>query len=135
MKKLLTIKYSAAAFNTAMFILRVGAGILLANHGYDKLVHFQERAPKFMNFLGLGSTTSLALAVFAEFFCAILVVLGLFTRIAVIPILITMLVIITKAHPYEFFGKGELPTLFFLVFLTIFIVGPGKASIDGAINK
>ncbi len=135
MKKLLSIKYSAAAFNIAMLILRVGAGILFASHGYTKLIHFQERSAKFMNFLGMGSTTSLVLVIFAEFFCSILVILGLFTRIALIPILITLLVIIIKAHPYEFFGKGELPTLFFLVFLTLFMVGPGKASIDGLINK
>ncbi|MBO9571278.1 MAG: DoxX family protein [Chitinophagaceae bacterium] len=135
MKKLLSIKYSASAFNTALFILRVGAGVLLAAHGYDKLIHFQQFSSKFINFMGIGQSASLSLAIFAEFFCSIFVILGLFTRIAAIPILINMAVAIGKAHNYDFFGDAEKPTLFFLIFLTILIVGPGKASVDGMINK
>ena len=135
MKKLLSIRYSASAFNTAIFILRVGAGILLAAHGYDKLVHFQAYAGKFINFLGMGQSTSLALCIFAEFFCSIFVILGLFTRLAAIPIIMNMLVVIFKAHNADIFGEAEHGSMFFLVFLTILFVGPGRVSIDGAINK
>jgi putative oxidoreductase len=136
MKKLLSTKYSASAFNTAIFILRVGAGLLMAlGHGYDKLINFQSYSAKFMNFMGLGQSFSLALVVFAEFFCAIFVVLGLFTRLAVIPIMIVMLVAIFKAHNIDILGKAELPSLFFLTFLTILFVGPGRVSIDGMVNK
>ena len=135
MKKLLSTKYSASAFNAAMFILRVGAGILMAAHGYDKLINFKQYSTQFINFLGMGQTTSLALTVFAEFFCSIFLILGLFTRLAVIPLLIVMSVAITKAHNLDFFGEAEHPALFFLVFLTILLVGPGKASVDGMVNK
>lgn len=134
MRKLVSIKYSASAFNIALLILRVGAGVLMAAHGYDKLVNFQAYSEKFMNFMGLGATTSLALAVFAEFFCAIFVILGLFTRLACIPLIITMLVA-ANAEKLDFFGKSEHPILFLLIFLTILFVGPGKASVDGMINK
>ena len=41
MKKLLSVKYSAGAFNIAMLLLRFGVGILIIQHGYDKLTHFQ----------------------------------------------------------------------------------------------
>jgi putative oxidoreductase len=135
MKKLLSTKYSASAFNTAIFILRVGAGILMAAHGYDKLVHFQSYSAKFINFLGMGQTTSLALAVFAEFFCSIFLILGLFTRLAVVPLMIVMLVAIFKAHNVDIFGEAEHPALFFLIFLTILFVGPGRVSVDGMVNK
>ena len=135
MKKLLSTKYSASAFNTAIFILRVGAGILMAAHGYDKLVHFKQYSAHFINFLGLGQSTSLALVIFAEFFCSIFVILGLFTRLAVIPIMMVMLVATFKAHNLDFFGDAEHPTLFFLVFLTILFVGPGRVSVDGMVNK
>lgn len=135
MKKLLSTKYSASAFNTALFILRVGSGILMAVHGYDKLTHFKQYSAQFLNFLGLGQSTSLALVIFAEFFCSIFVILGLFTRLAVIPIMIVMLVAISKAHNYDFFGEAEHPTLFFLIFLTILFVGPGRVSVDGMVNK
>jgi putative oxidoreductase len=65
MKKLISTNYSAGAFNAAMLFLRLIFGVLMMNHGYDKLVHFTEYKAKFMNFLGLGSTVSLLLVVFA----------------------------------------------------------------------
>ena len=135
MKRLLSTKYSASAFNTAMFIMRVGAGILLAVHGYDKLVHFKQYSNQFVNFLGLGQPTSLALTIFGEFFCSIFVILGLFTRLAVIPRIIVMLVAIFKGHNFDIFGEAEHPALFFLIFLTILLVGPGRISVDGMVNK
>ena len=92
MKKLLSTKYSAAAFNIAMLILRIGACGLMIPHGYDKLIHFTSYKAKFMNFLGMGPTLSLALVVFAEFFCALFVLIGLFSRLACIPVIVAMCV-------------------------------------------
>lgn len=135
MKKLFSISYSAASFNTAMLLLRVGAGILIFSHGYQKLVNYDSLKVKFLNFLGLGSEISLVLTIFAECFCAILLVLGLFTRLAVIPLLIAMFVAMSRAHNFQIFGDAEKPALFFLIFLTILFLGPGRMSIDGAIRK
>ena len=100
------------------------------NHGYDKLVHFSTYKPKFINFLGIGQGTSLCLAIFAEFFCALFIVLGLFTRLAAIPLIIGMCVALFKAHNGDFFGDGEMATLYLGAFLTLLLVGPGRASID-----
>ena len=135
MKKLLSIRYTTSAFNLAMLILRVGAGILMMNHGYDKLVNFEKYSSQFMNFLGMSGTVSLALVIFAEFFCSIFLVLGLFTRLAVIPLIIDVSVAVLKAHNVDIFGEGELPSLFFLIFVTILLIGPGKISVDGMIKK
>jgi len=135
MKKLFSTKYSAGAFNTAMLFLRVGVGSLMMTHGYDKLIKFSEYKATFMNFLGLGSTTSLALVVFSEFFCSILLILGLFTRLATIPLIITMGVVIYKVAELDVFDKGELASLFFVVYVAILLLGPGKASVDGMIGK
>src|ERR1700710_1182640 len=101
MSKLLSTRYSTGAFNLGMLILRLGVGILLASHGFSKLVHFSTMKSHFMNFIGLGSTVSLALVVFAEFFCSILLILGLFTRFACIPIIIEMCVIVFVASHGE----------------------------------
>jgi putative oxidoreductase len=136
MSKLLSTNYTAVSFNIAMFILRVGGGVILFGaHGYDKLIKFQQYSGKFMNFLGLGSTTSFVLVVFAEFFCSLLIILGLFTRLAVIPIIIGMTVALFQAHNGDIFGKGELSALFLIIFTTILLVGPGKFSVDGMISK
>jgi putative oxidoreductase len=135
MKKLLSTQYSAGAFNTAMLLLRLALGGLMMKHGYDKLIHFAESKAKFINFLGIGQTTSLALVVFAEFFCALFIIIGLFTRLAAIPLIIAMCVALFKAHNSDFLGEGEMATLYLAGYVTLLIVGPGKVSVDGMIGK
>ncbi|HLS94797.1 MAG TPA: DoxX family protein [Sphingobacterium sp.] len=136
MKKFfLAVNKGTAASNLAAFVLRIGFGVLMIpKHGYVKLVEFNERKDQFMDFLGLGGTVSLSLAIFAEFFCSILLILGLFTRLATIPLLITVLVIFS-VHNWEFFGKYELVTAFFIGYLGILALGPGKFSLDYLLFK
>jgi len=136
MKKLFSIKTSDAAFTLATLLLRLGAGsLMLVNHGLDKLVHFSNKASRFSDPFDIGSTTSLALVVFAEFFCAAFIVLGLFTRVAVIPLIIGMGVALFYAHSGEFFGEGEDAGLYLICFLVILLLGPGKASLDRFVGK
>jgi putative oxidoreductase len=135
MRKLLSTKYSAGAFNAAMLILRLGVGILMMMHGYDKLKHFGDLQHKFMNFLGIGSTMSLALLVFAEFFCSLFLILGLFTRLAVIPLIIATCVMVFKAHNGDVFGDGETAALYLTAYLVLLFVGPGRVSVDSMIGK
>ncbi len=135
MKKLLSTRYSAGAFNIAMLLLRLTAGILMMHHGYDKLIHFSEYKNSFMNFIGIGSTASLALVVFAEFFCSLFLVLGLFTRLATIPLIINMCVILLKVNEGNVFDKYEEVPLYLAAFLVLLILGPGRVSVDNMIGK
>ncbi|MEO6639319.1 MAG: DoxX family protein [Ginsengibacter sp.] len=135
MKKILSIKYSPAAFNFAMLLLRLAVGVLVASHGYSKLVRFSTMKAHFMNFMGLGSTVSLSLVVFAEFFCAIFLILGLFTRLAAIPIIIVMIVALFKVHNGQLFAEGEKAAIYLAAALAILLCGPGKISMDGMIGK
>jgi len=135
MKKILSIKYSAGAFNFSMLLLRVAFGVLIiASHGYDKLQNFNARVIGFHSFLGLGSKISLILAIFAEVFCALFVVIGLFTRLSVIPLIITMIVAISASANRPILDS-ELAILYLAVFITLLFCGPGRISIDGMINK
>ena len=135
MKRLLSTSCSDWAFNIGTLVLRLGAGGLVIAHGYDKLVHFATLRHQFMSFMGIGSSASLTLVIFAEFFCGLLVLLGLFTRLTVIPIVISMTVALVKAHHNDVFGAGEKAALYLCAFLAILMLGPGKASVDGVINK
>lgn len=135
MKKLLSTKYSAGAFSAAVFILRITVGAIMLHHGYNKLIHFADMQPKFMNFLGLGSTVSLSMVIFAEFFCSAFLILGLFTRLATIPLIIAMGVALWKVHHFEVFGDGEVPALYLGAYITLLLVGPGKASLDSMMGK
>ncbi len=135
MKKLLSINYSATAFNISFLLLRLVFGIsMCVNHGYDKLVNFADKKDNFVNLFGMGSTTTLVLVVFAEFFCSIFVAIGLFTRFTVVPLIITMGYAFFVAHNSALFAKGEVAALYLTGFFAILLCGPGKASVDGLIK-
>lgn len=135
MKKFLSVAYRDWAFNIAMLLLRASAGAVIIPHGYDKLIHFAENKDSFMNFMGIGHTLSYSLVLFAEFFCGMFVVLGLFTRLAVIPLVISMSVVVFKVNHGNVFGRNAEATLLLACFIAILLCGPGKASADGLINK
>ena len=135
MKRFLSTNYSAGAFNTAMLLLRLVVAGLLVKHGYDKMVHFEEYSGKFMDFMGLGQKVSLSLVIFAEFFCSLLVIMGLFTRLACIPIIFMLCVALFKAHGGEVMGDGQPATLFLIGFVVLLLCGAGKVSVDSMISK
>jgi putative oxidoreductase len=136
MKRILSIKYGAGVFNFSMLLLRVVFGLLIIiKHGYFKLQNFSTIQNNFYNFLGLGMKTSLVLSIFAEVLCALFVVLGLFTRFAAIPLVITMLVAIFGANTDKPLLESELALLYLGAFSTLVFCGPGKISVDGMINK
>ncbi len=105
------------------------------SHGYDKLVHFNEKKTTFYNFLNVGTENSLLLAIFAEFFCALFITIGLFTRLVALPLIIVMGVAVFKVHQMDFLETGEKASLFLGIFVTLLLCGPGKVSIDGIASK
>ena len=122
------------AFALGLLVLRLVFGLTLAfGHGLGKLTQFEEMSGRFMDFMGLGSSTSLALCIFAEFFCALALALGLFTRLAVIPLIVNMSVAFFIAHGGDPFQKKEMALLFLGAFVAIFLAGPGRFSLDGLI--
>jgi putative oxidoreductase len=134
MKKLLSIRYNTGAFNIALLILRLVAGIWMLQHGYEKLTHFDKTADGMINFLGMGQKASTVLVIFSEFFCSCFLIFGLFTRFATIPLIITMVVAMWKFHHNDYLGEGDI-SLFIACYLAILLLGPGKISIDGMISK
>src|SRR6476661_7130863 len=98
MRKLFSTRTSDSALSLGTLLLRLFGGVLMIHHGFDKLTHFSQKAHGFMDPFHVGSTTSLALVVFAEFFCSAFLILGLFTRLATIPLIITMAVALFMAH-------------------------------------
>jgi putative oxidoreductase len=135
MKRLLSTSYTTFSFNLATLLLRFSLGILMIAHGYDKLVHFSAYKRDFYNFLHMGQTASICLNIFAEFFCSLFLMIGLFTRLTVIPLIINMVVAVFIVENSDFFGQGERATLFLAGFFAILLVGPGKASVDGIMGK
>ena len=133
--KLLSTQLKDSSLHLGLLFVRLSAGILMMPHGYGKLIHFAERKDKFMNFLGLGSAVSLALVIFAEFFCSALLAAGLLTRFVLVPLAIAMTVAVFKAHNGEIFGDGETGFLFLTMYAMLLINGPGKYSLDKLVLK
>lgn len=135
LKQTLSTKVSALQANLSLLLLRVTAGVLMIPHGYMKLQKFPELQGKFMDFMGLGPSVSLSLTIGAELVCSILLIAGLFTRFAVIPLIVAMIVAVFKAHNGEVFGDGEHAFLYLAAYAVILIAGAGKYSADGLILK
>jgi len=132
MKKLLSTQYSDTVFNISVLLIRLAFGLLMImKHGIPKLMEFSSLQYKFYNFLGIGSRFSLILALFAELFCSMFLVLGLFTRFTVIPLIIVMVVAIFGANAGKPLISSELAILYGTVFIAILFVGPGRISADG----
>lgn len=117
-----------------LFILRVSIGMFMLTHGWGKFLKLIGDDPiQFADPIGMGQTASLFLAVFSEMFCSILLIFGLATRLAALPLLITMLVAAFIVHANDGFGKQELALLYGLVYLVIALAGAGKLSLDNFI--
>jgi putative oxidoreductase len=128
--------YYPQKINLVLLLLRVSVGIFMLSHGMGKFSKlFADDPVKFADPIGVGETASLALTVFAEVLCSLFLILGIATRLAAIPLLITMLVAVLIVHVNDAFGKQELPLLYSMVYLTIAITGAGKISIDSWIYK
>ena len=122
---------------TALLLLvsRVIFAFLLATHGFQKLQGFEAMAGQFPDPLGLGSEISLALAIFGELVCAIAVIFGLLTRLALIPMAFTMFIAFFVAHGGSTANGGELALVYLLIYVLLFFAGSGKYSIDGVLAK
>ena len=119
----------------AALLLRLILGGLFIFHGWMKIEGYDTFLPMFTDFIGIGSKLSFNLLIFAEFFCGILIVAGLFTRLAVLPILFSMCIAYFMAHADDPFIRKELPFTFLLICLPVFIMGSGKYSLDRVIFK
>ena len=134
-KKLLFGKVSSLYQEGAELVLRVILGTFILTHGWEKLSSFSEKSEFFPDPLGIGSFLSLSLATFAEFFCSILLILGLFTRFAALNLLITMSVAGLIFHAADPFAKKELALLYAVGFLYFTFAGGNRYSLDQWIRK
>lgn len=120
----------------AILILRLSFGFLMIPHGYDKMQEFLKgNSNDFPDPLHVSPMVSHGLTVFAEFFCSILLILGLFTRPALVILLGCMAVISFSIHGADPLGDKEHALLYLFTYLAIFLTGAGKFSVDAKLFK
>jgi putative oxidoreductase len=136
MKKILSTGYSDSAFNVGVFVLRAALGLLIfINHGFSKLTGFNELQYTFFDPFHIGHRWSLVLSIFAEVFAALLLVLGLFSRIAAFILLIDLAVAVFMFHKGQPVKQFEVAIIYLSGFFFLLLSGPGKFSVDGMMGK
>ena len=98
------------------------------------MMDFEQLSRTFPSVLGLGSYMSLMLAIFCEFAGSMFLMAGLMTRIVLNPMIFSMAVAFFDVHD-GMMPDGELPLIYMLVFFALFLIGPGRYSVDCLIDK
>ena len=122
-----TIVSQPPRINAGLFFLRLtGCLLLLYVHGLPKVFHFSEELTRIEDPFGLGPWMSLLPAIVAEVICPLFILLGLFTRIACLPIIGVLLVAMLFVHPDWSIAEGQFGWLLLIIFTTLAITGPGQ---------
>jgi putative oxidoreductase len=132
---LFPVKPDGTFISVILLIVRVVFGVMLMNHGIDKWANYQELSAVFPDPLGIGSPLSLGLAIFGELACSMAFIIGFLYRLAMIPMIFTMCVAFFIVHADDPFAVKELAFVYLVVFVLMYIVGPGKFAVDRWIFK
>ena len=132
---LFPVKPDGTFISVILLIVRVVFGVMLMNHGIDKWANYQELSAVFPDPLGIGSPLSLGLAIFGELACSMAFIIGFLYRLAMIPMIFTMCVAFFIVHADDPFAVKDLAFVYLVVFVLMYIVGPGKFAVDRWISK
>ena len=146
MKKLLFNSANPFNLDLGLLIIRIIMGLLMAFYGYEKLINFETMAAsdfwaKNISFLGMSGKIPLALTIFAELFCSLLLIIGLFSRFSLLVLMFCMAYIFVIVFPMSILDKGENgyqfndAFVYFAIYLGLFFTGVGNFSLDSKILK
>ncbi|HLT07013.1 MAG TPA: DoxX family protein [Cyclobacteriaceae bacterium] len=125
-----------AFVDSVLLGVRVVIAVLMLVHGFPKLGMLLSGASiSFPAVMGMSPALSLLLAVLAEVLCSLLILIGLGTRLAVLPLIITMLVAVFHIHLQDPFSAKELGLHYLLVYVMLLLCGSGKYSVDRLVWK
>lgn len=130
MKKLFNVKPASKNIDIAILFARVSIAVLMLVHGISKFALLNESPVPFIDLMGIGAEASLWIAILVEVGCSVLILFGLGTRFAVIPLIVTMLVAVFIVHSNDPFAHQELGLHYLLVYVLLFLTGSGKYSMD-----
>ncbi|MGW8315505.1 MAG: DoxX family protein [Bacteroidales bacterium] len=131
LKRFFSTGTSGWTLDLGILVIRVAIGAFMLSHGYPKLIRlFSGEEIRFADPFGFGPAFSLALAVFAEFFCSIFIAIGLGTRLAAIPLIVTMSVAAFDAHGADPFSSKEIALLYLLFYILLLFTGSRRYSLD-----
>ncbi len=123
--------------NLSRLFLRLFTGIMFLQLSIRQVLNFDQIVHTFSGFLGLTPEASITTLVVIELLCAVCIMLGFLTRLAVICPLVLMLVVENvimssqTAVPDQLFNFAPgYPVMFIGIFIYMLLAGPGKISLD-----
>lgn len=116
-----------------ILVIRVFFGVMFFIHGVDKMLNFNTLVASYPSVMGFGSYMTLMVTIFCEFCCSLFLIAGLLVRLMTIPMIVAMGVAFFDVHD-AMLPEGELALIYFIMFIILFIVGPGRFSVDYLID-
>jgi putative oxidoreductase len=116
----------------ALLVMRLALGAIMFDHGYHKVFGGLHHHADLVASLGLPRWSAY-LSSFSEFFGGLLVLIGLFTRVAAFAICIDLSVAIAKVHFHNgLIGNGgaELPLALATLAFALIFFGGGPIAFD-----
>lgn len=123
------------AYSVLLLVVRVFFGLLFLNHGYNKLLAYASMSNLFADPFGVGPTLSFWMVVFVEVVCSFALIFGLLQRIVLIPMIFSMCTAFFIVHSADAFAVKELSFIYLVVFIVLYITGPGRISFDAVIGN
>lgn len=125
----------SAAFSAILLWARIVFGFLFMSHGIAKWIMFKDIAETFPDPIGMGSEVSFWLVLFAEILCSFGFMLGALFRLCLIPMIFTMCIAVFVIHAGDPLVKVEPAMMYLTIFILMYIIGPGKFSIDNILSR
>lgn len=121
-------------FSLLLLCLRIFFGLMLMSHGLDKLYNYTSLNFSFPDPMGMGSQITLLFAIFAELVCSIAFIFGVLYRLTMLPMIAVMAVAFFHVHDASI-ALGELAFVYLMMFVLMYIAGPGQYAVDAKIYE
>ena len=117
-------------FDSAILFMRIFIGAMMLTHGIGKIQNYNAIVNSFPDPLGIGSAVSFTLITLTEVGCSVLIIMGLFTRLATLPLSFGMYVATFIAFPEKTFAEGELSFVYMGIYIMLLVSGGGRYALD-----
>ena len=119
-----------STYHIGLFLLRFTFSAMMLSHGIPKLLNLIQGTLMKSDPIGIGVLATTILVVIAEAIGLMLIIIWYKTRLASIPVIITMGVSEFIVHGADPISMKEKALLFLFGFLASALLGAGKHSVD-----
>jgi putative oxidoreductase len=112
-------------------LLRIGVAFPMSiRHGWPTLANWWKGEISYPDPLGLGQNLTMVMMGSLEAVATLMIVVGILTRPASLMLAVGFSVAVLVVHGADDFGTKELPYLYMVAYWAIFLIGPGRFSMD-----